>query len=171
MTVQRHHLPTGSLGRTSQTSLLPLPECSRSSLASYLQGKAPQSRQSCLTCPGNKLWVTPPGLMNLCNVIGKYDTPVLNQSRQVYLISEPTHGWVEIRSAVRNFFYCATCYSRQGENGFKCDPVHSEGYLLISNVVYTNQIAFCFKHLSAEENQFQDAMAVIFQAKDPLQTY
>jgi len=49
--------------------------------------------------------------------------------------------------------------------------VHSAGYLLISNVVYTNQIGFCFKHLSTEKNQFQDAMAVIFQAKDPLQTY
>lgn len=49
--------------------------------------------------------------------------------------------------------------------------MHSEGYLLISNVVYTYQIGFCFKHLSTEENQFQDVMAVIFQAKDPLQTY
>lgn len=45
--------------------------------------------------------------------------------------------------------------------------MHSEGYLLISNVVYTNQIGFCFKHLPAEENQFQDSIAVIFQAKDP----
>jgi len=49
--------------------------------------------------------------------------------------------------------------------------MYSEGYLLISNVLYTNQIGFCFKHLSAEENQFQVAAAVIFQAKDPLQTY
>lgn len=49
--------------------------------------------------------------------------------------------------------------------------MHSEGYLLLSNVVYTSQIGFCFKHLSAEENQFQDVMAVIFQAKDPLQIY
>lgn len=49
--------------------------------------------------------------------------------------------------------------------------MHSEGYLLISNVVYTNQIGFCFKQLSVEENQFQDAMTAILHAEDPLQTY
>lgn len=49
--------------------------------------------------------------------------------------------------------------------------MHSEGYLLISNVVYTNQIGFCFKQLSVEENQFPDAMTAIVHTEDPLQTY
>lgn len=49
--------------------------------------------------------------------------------------------------------------------------MHSEGYLLISNVVYTNQIGFCFQQLSVEENQFPDAMTAIVHTEDPLQTY
>lgn len=39
VTLQRHHLPTGSPGGISQTNLLIPPECSKSSLASYSLGK------------------------------------------------------------------------------------------------------------------------------------
>lgn len=49
--------------------------------------------------------------------------------------------------------------------------MHSEGYLLISNAVYTNQIGFCFQQLSLEENQFEDATGAILHGEDPLQTH
>lgn len=49
-----------------------------SSLTSYLQGQSPKIDKATLLALVICSVLTPPDLLNLCNMIGNYDTPVLN---------------------------------------------------------------------------------------------